>query len=99
MSKFGLYSNKVETHFESHIEGLEEEIKALFLELRNFIKNLGSSVIEEVRPHRITYAKSLTFRTFLDILRSDSLIITSRKSRNKPIISYTVRTVKDMAYV
>jgi hypothetical protein len=58
MSKFELYSNKSAIQFESHMQGLEEEIKKLVLDLRNFIKSLGSDVIEEVRPHRISYAKS-----------------------------------------
>jgi hypothetical protein len=57
---------------------------------------LGDNVIEEVRPHRITYAKSLTFRTFLDIQpRKDSL----RKSRNESTIDHTVKTVQDMENV
>ena len=55
MSKFGLYSDKAAaTPFESHLEGLEEE-ETKSLDLRNFVKNLGDN------------AKSLTFRTFLDI--------------------------------
>jgi hypothetical protein len=67
MSKFGLYSDKSAIPFENHLEGLEEEPKTSLLDLRNFVKSLGNNVIEEVRPHRIAYAKSLTFRTFLDI--------------------------------
>src|ERR687887_592986 len=69
MSKFGLYSDNsaASITFESHLEGLEEETKMLLLDLRNFVKSLGDNVIEEIRPHRIAYAKSLTFRTFLDI--------------------------------
>jgi hypothetical protein len=47
MSKFELYSNKSATQFESHMQGLEQEIKKL-LDLRNFIKNLGSNVIGAV---------------------------------------------------
>jgi hypothetical protein len=48
MSKFELYSNKSATQFESHMQGLEQEIKKLLLDLRNFIKNLGSNVIGAV---------------------------------------------------
>jgi hypothetical protein len=56
-------------------------------------------VIEEVRPHRISYAKSLTYRMFLDIQpRSDSLIISVRKSRIESDTSYTVKTIEDMAH-
>jgi hypothetical protein len=99
MSKFELYSNKSATQFESHMQGLEEEIKKLLLDLRNFIKNLGSNVIEEVRPHRISYAKSLTYRMFLDIQpRSDSLIISVRKCRIESDTSYTVKTIEVMAH-
>ncbi|MDQ6863029.1 MAG: hypothetical protein M3044_04325 [Thermoproteota archaeon] len=53
MSKFGLYSDKSAIPFENHLEGLEEETKTSLLNLRNFVKGLGNSVIEEVRPHRI----------------------------------------------
>ena len=103
MSKFGLYSDKsaaTAIPFENHLEGLEEETKTLLLDLRNFVKSLGDNVIEEVRPHRITYAKSLTFRTFLDIQpRKDSLTISLRKSRNESPIDHTVKTVQDMGNV
>jgi predicted transport protein len=102
MSKFSLYSDKREASitFESHLEGLEEETKTLLLDLRNFVKSLGDNVIEEVRPHRITYAKSLTFRTFLDIQpRKDSLIISLRKSRNESTTDHTAKIVQDIENV
>jgi len=66
MSKFGLYSDKSAIPFENPVEGLEEQAKTSLLDLRNFVKSLVNNVIEEVRPHRIVYAKSLTFRTFLE---------------------------------
>src|SRR5919109_475155 len=98
MSKFGLYSDKPSIPFESHLEELEkEEIKTSLLNLRNFVKSLGNNVIEEVRPHRIVYSKSLTFRTFLDIQpKKDSLTISLRKSRNESIITHRVKTVEDI---
>ena len=102
MSKFGLYSDNsaASIPFESHLEGLEEETKTLLLDLRNFVKSLGDNVIEEVRPHRITYAKSLTFRTFLDIQpRKDSLTISLRKSRNESTTDHTAKTVEDIENV
>jgi predicted transport protein len=101
MSKFGLYSDKsAAIPFDNHLEGLEEETKTLLLDLRNFVKSLGDNVIEEVRPHRITYAKSLTFRTFLDIQpRKDSLTISLRKSRNESTTDHTAKTVEDIENV
>jgi predicted transport protein len=102
MNKFGLYSDNsaAAISFESHLEGLEEETKTLLLDLRNFVKGLGDNVIEEVRPHRITYAKSLTFRTFLDIQpRKDSLTISLRKSRNESTTDHIAKTVQDIENV
>src|ERR687887_2260933 len=101
MSKFGPYSDKsASIPFENHLEGLEEETKTSLLDLRNFVKSLGDNVIEEVRPHRIAYAKSLTFRTFLDIQpRKDSLTISLRKSRNESTTDHTAKTEQDIENV
>jgi predicted transport protein len=100
MSKFGPYSDRSAIPFENHLEGLEEETKTLLLNLRNYVKSLGNSVIEEVRPHRIVYAKSLTFRTFLDIQpKKDSLTISLRKGRNESTINHTVKTAEDIENV
>src|SRR5215212_1504131 len=97
MSKFGFYSDKPAVSFESHLSGLEEHAKALLLDLRNFARSLGNNVIEEIRPHRIVYAKSLTFRTFLDIQpRNDCLIVSIRKSRNQPVIAHIVNTSQEV---
>ena len=99
MTKFGLYSDKSTITFENHLQGLEEETMTLLLNLRSFIKGLGNNVIEEVRPHRIVYAKSLTFRTFLDIQpKRDSLTISLRKGRNE-CINYTVKTAEEIENV
>ena len=57
-------------------------------------------LLKRVRPHRIAYAKSLTFRTFLDIQpKKDSLTISLRKSRNESIITQTIKTVEDIENV
>ena len=98
MSKFGFYSNRAEAiSFESHLSGLEENAKALLLDLRDFVKSLGSNVIEEIRPHRIVYAKSLTFRTFLDIQpRNDRLIVSIRKSRTETPANHIVRGEQEL---
>jgi hypothetical protein len=100
MSKFGLYSDKTAIPFENHLQGLEEETMTSLLNLRNFVKGLGNSVVEEVRPHRIVYAKSMTFRTFLDIQpKRDRLTISLRKGRNESSINYTVKTAEEIENV
>jgi predicted transport protein len=97
MSKFGLYSDESVIPFENHVEGLEEQTKTSLLDLRNFVKSLDNNVIEEVMPHRIVYAKSLTFRTFLDIQpKRDSLTISLRKSKSESIMIQTVKTIEDI---
>src|SRR4051794_28717943 len=100
MSKFGPYSDKPPISFESHLEKLEEQIKTSLLNLRTFVKSLGNNIIEEVRPHRIVYAKSLTFRTFLDIQpRDNCLVVSIRKSRSQPVITRTVNTSQELENV
>jgi hypothetical protein len=67
------------------------------LNLRDFVKRLGNNVIEEVRPHRVVYAKSLTFRTFLDIQpKKDYIAISIRKSRSEPITNHIVKVAEEM---
>jgi hypothetical protein len=79
------------------LSGLEENAKALLLDLRDFVKSLGSNVIEEIRPHRIVYAKSLNFRTFLDIQpRNDRLIVSIRKSRTETPTDQIARSRQEL---
>ena len=92
-----LYSNKPRLPFESHLNGLAEQARTLLLEIRGFVKSLGDNVIEEVRPHRIVYGKSLTFRTFLDIQpKNDFLVISTKSGRNESAAILTVRTVEEL---
>src|ERR671925_1422848 len=84
--------------FESHLEKLKETIRPIMVDLRKFVISLGSDVIEEVRPHRIVYSKTLNFRTFLDIepTASDSLILSIRYGRDVPSITVMVMTMEDV---
>jgi hypothetical protein len=94
----GFYSDSTgDILFERHLSSLEQEPRQLLLELRNFVMSLGSNVIEEVRPHRIVYAKSLTFRTFLDIQpRINDLIVSLRKSRTEPVLTETINNLANL---
>jgi hypothetical protein len=97
LNNFGLYSDKsIAVAFESHLDRLEEDIKTLLLDLRKFIKSFGLDIIEDVRPHRIAYAKTLTFRTFLDIKpENDCLIVSIRKGRTQPMMAHTIRNMQE----
>lgn len=86
--------------FESHLEGLNDEAKAMMLDLRAFAKSLGPQVIEEVRPHRVVYAKTMTFRTFLDVEPAgDRLIVEIRSGRTEPPARLQARTRQDLEQV
>lgn len=82
--------------FESHLDRLKEPARTIMLDLRSFVRSLGSNVIEEVRPHRVVYSKTMNFRIFLDIEPAgDSLVLSIRYGRAGPPASATVRTVQD----
>ncbi len=82
--------------FETHLEGLREPAKTIMVDLRRFVLSLGVNVIEEVRPHRVAYAKTMNFRTFLDIEpASDSLVVSIRHGRAAPPTTATIRTAED----
>ena len=86
MSKFGIYTDKSDISFDTHLAGLEEQTRQLLLTLRTFIKSLGDNVIEETRPNRIAYAKTL-----VDIQpRNDSLVISVNRGRNEPTSTHVV---------
>ena len=97
MKEFGFYSEKPSSlDFESHLTRIGDEMKKILLELRKFVKSFGNDIIEEVRPHRIVYAKSLTFRTFLDIKPEiHYLIVSIRKGRTQPVITHTIKNVQE----
>ncbi len=88
--------------FESYLEKLSEPIKPIMVDLRKFVISLGSNVIEEIRPHRIVYSKSLNFRIFLDIeptattTNGDSLIVSIRYGKGTPSTSLVIMTSEDV---
>lgn len=100
MNNFSFYSEKATISFESHLVGLQEKTRELLLNLRVFIKSLGDNVIEEPRPHRIAYAKSLNFRVFADVQpKDDSLVISIRNSRTDPLVTSIVKNLSELEAV
>jgi hypothetical protein len=97
VDKSGLHSEKLPITFESHLGGLNDAARKALLDLRTYVLGLGNNVIEQIRPHRIVYAKSLTFRTFLDIRpANDSLVIAVRKNRCEPTVEHTIMSGEDL---
>jgi hypothetical protein len=82
--------------FETHLEKLADPMKAVMVDLRGFVLALGCNVIEEVRPHRVVYSKTMNFRIFLDIEPAeDSLVVAIRYGRSAPPATLTVRNALD----
>ena len=82
--------------FETHLERLKEPARTIMVDLRKFVLALGGNVIEEVRPHRVVYAKTMNFRIFLGVEPAgDSLVLSIRSGRAGPPIATTVSTAED----
>ena len=72
-------------------------MKTLLIKIREYVFSLGDDVIEEVRPHRIVYAKSLTFRYFLDIYpRKKDLMVSVRRNRKEPTKEYIIHNYEEL---
>ena len=82
--------------FETHLERLQGPARAIMVDLRKFAMSLGSNVIEEVRPHRVVYAKTMNFRIFLDVEPAgDALVIAIKAGRNTAPFTATIKTAQD----
>ncbi len=82
--------------FESHLERLSEPARTMMTDLRRFVLSLGGNVLEDVRPHRVVYAKTMNLRTFLDIEPArDSLVLSIRSGRSAPPATITLRSLEE----
>src|SRR5574340_4949 len=80
----GLISGKKRTYDEFR-SSMTSSVATLFDELRRYCLTLGQNVVEDIRMHRIVFAKSIKFRSFADIEpQRDSIIIKIKKDRKKP---------------
>ncbi|MDE1728570.1 MAG: hypothetical protein KGI02_09375 [Thaumarchaeota archaeon] len=80
----GLVSGKKRTYDEFR-SNMPSGVATLFDELRRYCLTLGKNVIEDIRMHRIVFAKSIKFRSFADIEpQRDSIIIKIKKDRKEP---------------
>jgi len=80
----GLISGKKRT-YEEFRAIMPSSVASLFDDLRNYCFTLGKNVIEDVRMHRVVFAKSITFRSFADIEpQRDFIIIKIKRDRKEP---------------
>jgi hypothetical protein len=96
MIKFNIYNDKSGISFETHLVNLNQNQRKILIELRNFVRSIGSNIVEDIRPHRIVYSKTLIFRNFLDVQPSiDELIITTRKNRKEIPVIHKISNKQD----
>jgi hypothetical protein len=98
MEIFGSASPSINRpQFENHLERLNEPARVAMVDLRKFVFSLGSNVIEEVKSHRVTYAKTMNFRIFIDVEPArDSLMLSIKSGRvSRPEIA-NVKTTQDV---
>jgi hypothetical protein len=96
MTKFGFYNNAPKISFETHLINLHPDQRKILIELRNFVRTIGDNVVEDIRPHRIVYSKTLAFRNFLDVQPAiEEIIIATRKNRKETPIIYKISNKQD----
>lgn len=83
--------------FETYLNKLDNPLKSRLLDMRSFVLSLGDNVIEDVRPHRVVYSKTMNFRIFLDVEpAADSLILSIKSGRSVPPSILTVKSQEDL---
>lgn len=83
--------------FETHLKQLSGPAREMLLELRRHVISLGANVIEDVRPHRIVYSKTMNFRIFLDLEPSaEAIMLTIRYGRSAPPATIILRSSDDL---
>jgi predicted transport protein len=97
MSGFGLYSEGPKPSVDKHLSRLDEPARSILKEIRAFVLSLGNNVIEEARPHRIVYAKSFNFRTFLDIEPDVNMLNISVKTEPRNTVKITINSTDQLA--
>jgi len=96
MTKFGFYNNAPKISFDTHLINLHPDQRKILIELRNFVRTIGDNVVEDIRPHRIVYSKTLAFRNFLDVQPAiEEIIIATKKNRKETPIIYKISNKQD----
>ncbi len=97
MTKFGIYNDTPKISFDAHLINLHPDQRKILIELRNFVRSIGDNVVEDIRPHRIVYSKTLAFRNFLDVRPAiEELIIATRKNRKEIPVIHKIFNKQDL---
>ena len=94
------FSNGNKRSYADFKQQIPSQVKSLFDSLREYCFSLGDNVIEDVRMHRIVFAKSITFRWFADIEpENDSILLKIQKNRKEPQMILRVKPDENLEKV
>lgn len=83
--------------YDDFMNGMSSDVQDLFGLLREYCLSLGDNVVEDVRAHRVVFAKSFSFRWFLDAMPTDTQIqIKIKRSRKEPTIDLEIESLEDL---
>lgn len=85
---------------EYNAQSLPEPLRQAFFAINSFAMSLAGNVIKDARPHRVVYAKSIVFRSFLDVKpHPDHLEVKIIKGRKSPSEVYKIRNLEEVGEI
>lgn len=74
-------------------------VRPLLDGIREFCLSLGPNVVEDVRMHRVVFAKSISFRWFADVQPDgDGLLVKVQRGRSEPAGTARLAAGSDAGY-
>ena len=98
LDKFNLIKDSTPSgNVEDIVQNLIEPVRQVFFAISSFAMSLGTNVIKDNRPHRVVYAKSIVFRSFLDVKpHADHLEVKVIKGRNFEPDTFKIKNVQEL---
>lgn len=76
---------------------VQEPVRQVFFAISSFAMSLGTNVIKDNRPHRVVYAKSIVFRSFLDVKpHADHLEVKVIKGRKFEPDTFKIKNIQEL---
>jgi hypothetical protein len=97
LDKFNLVKDStLSGNVEDIVQTLTDPVRQVYFALSSFAMSLGTNVIKDNRPHRVVYAKSMVFRSFLDVKpHVDYLEVKVIKGRNKEPETFKIKNIQE----
>ena len=98
LDKFRLVKDStLSGNVENIVQNLTVPVKEVFFAISSFAMSLGTDVIKDNRPHRVVYAKSIVFRSFLDVKpHADHLEVKVIKGRNIEPETFKIKNIQEL---